>query len=164
MSRRWTQVSRDTEEIDLVGFVDIDESAARTRADDYGNADAATGTDLAKMLDDLTPDAVFDCTIPEAHTDVALEAFAHGCHVMSEKPMADSMENARRAAAAADEADRLYAIIQNRRYDPNIRRLRRALDRDVVGALTTLNCDFYIGAHFGGFRDHMPHVLLLDMA
>ena len=30
--------------------------------------------------------------------------------------------------------------------------------------MTTVNCDFYVGAHFGGFRDHMAHVLLLDMA
>jgi predicted dehydrogenase len=27
-----------------------------------------------------------------------------------------------------------------------------------------VNSDFYIGAHFGGFRDHMEHVLLIDMA
>jgi len=33
-----------------------------------------------------------------------------------------------------------------------------------IGDLTTLNCDFYKGVHFGGFRDRMKHVLLLDMA
>jgi predicted dehydrogenase len=116
------------------------------------------------MLDALTPDAVFDCTIPEIHTPVALEAFSHGCHVMSEKPMSDSMESARKAADAAQKADKIYAIIQNRRYDPNIRRLSRTLRAGSIGDLTTLNCDFYIGAHFEGFRNHMPHVLLLDMA
>ena len=164
MSRRWTQVSKDSADIDIVGFVDISEGAAKARSEDYGSTEARIGTDLSKMLSELRPDAVFDCTIPEAHTEVALEAFSQDCHVMSEKPMADSMENARRAARAADEADKIYAIIQNRRYDPNIRRLSRALRGDVIGDLTTLNCDFYIGAHFGGFRDHMPHVLLLDMA
>jgi predicted dehydrogenase len=30
--------------------------------------------------------------------------------------------------------------------------------------VTTVNADFYVGAHFGGFRDRMRHVLLLDMA
>lgn len=164
MSRRWTQVSKASEDIEIVGFVDIDEKAARTRAADYSDDTVATGTDLVKMLDDQAPDAVFDVTIPEAHTDVALEAFAHGCHLMSEKPMADSMANARRAAQAAEEAGRIYAIIQNRRYDPNIRRLARTLRGGAVGDLTTVNCDFYIGAHFGGFRDRMRHVLLLDMA
>ena len=164
MSRRWTQVSKDSEDIDLVGFVDINEEAARTRASDYGSPDAAIGSDLSKMLEKTGADAVFDCTIPEVHTSVALEAFSHDCHVMSEKPMADSMENARKASKAAEEAGKIYSIIQNRRYDPNIRRLVRTLNEDVIGNLTTVNCDFYIGAHFGGFRDHMPHVLLLDMA
>lgn len=164
MSRRWTQVSRENDQIDLVGFADIDESAARTRAEDYGAPNAVIGTDLPKILSETAPDAVFDCTIPEVHTSVALEAFSHGCHVMSEKPMADSMENARKAAHAAEAAGRIYSIIQNRRYDPNIRRLSRTLRQGAIGELTTLNCDFYRGIHFGGFRDHMEHVLLLDMA
>ena len=164
MSRTWTRASKETDKIDLVAFVDINEEAAQTRAADYGSANAVTGTDLARILDETDPDAVFDCTVPEAHTSVALEAFSHGCHVMSEKPMADSMENARKAAKAADEAGKIYSIIQTRRYDPNIRRLSRTLREGAIGDLTTVNCDFYIGAHFGGFRDHMPHVLLLDMA
>jgi predicted dehydrogenase len=164
MSRTWTRVSKESDQIDIVGFVDINEDAARVRAEDYGSKGTPTGTDLGKMLDEVAPDAVFDCTIPEVHTSVALEALSRGCHVMSEKPMADSMENARRAAAAAEKAGKIYAIIQNRRYDPNIRRLSRTLRDGTIGDLTTLNCDFYIGAHFGGFRDHMPHVLLLDMA
>ena len=40
----------------------------------------------------------------------------------------------------------------------------RMLIREQVGALGILNSDFYIGAHFGGFRDEMVNVLLLDMA
>ena len=89
----------------LVGFVDINEAAARARAEDYGVA-GPTGTDLGKMLDAVTPDAVFDCTIPEVHTPVALQAFSRGCHVLSEKPMSDSMENAYKAARAASTSDR----------------------------------------------------------
>jgi predicted dehydrogenase len=74
------------------------------------------------------------------------------------------MENARKMIAASEEAGKLYAVIQNRRYDPNIRRLRAFLDSGQIGPLTTLHSDFFVGAHFGGFRDHMAHVLLLDMA
>ena len=33
-----------------------------------------------------------------------------------------------------------------------------------IGELGILNSDFYIGAHFGGFRDEMSSPLLLDMA
>jgi predicted dehydrogenase len=33
-----------------------------------------------------------------------------------------------------------------------------------IGELTAVHCDFFVGAHFGGFRDAMAHPLLLDMA
>jgi len=78
--------------------------------------------------------------------------------------LADSMANARKAVAAAQAAGKTYAVIQNRRYDPNLRRLCDFLATGAIGQITNVDADFYIGAHFGGFRDHMHHVLLLDMA
>jgi predicted dehydrogenase len=164
ISRAWLDAIRDIPEIEIVGFVDLDEAAARGRAAQYGRGRALMGTDLAEMLDQTGPDAVFDCTVPEAHIEVTLTALAHGCHVLGEKPLADSMAHARRMVAAARAAGKTYAVIQNRRYDANIRRLQRFLASGAIGRITTVTSDFYIGAHFGGFRDRMPHVLLLDMA
>jgi predicted dehydrogenase len=164
MSRRWTNVSKGHPDLDLVGFVDINEDAAKTRSKDYGDGNYVIGTNLAAVLEQTKPDAVFDCTIPEVHTSVALTAFEHDCHVLSEKPMSDSMASAKTALEASRQKNKIYAIIQNRRYDPNIRRLRKFLDAGHLGHLTTVNCDFYLGAHFGGFRERMAHVLLLDMA
>lgn len=164
MSHAWISACKTMPGLELVGFVDIVESAARQRAVEYGNPQALTGSDLESVLDSTHPDIVFDCTIPEAHLSVTLTALQHGCHVLGEKPMADSLDSARRMVAAARETGKLYAVIQNRRYDANIRRLKAFLDSGALGPITTVNCDFYIGAHFGGFRDHMEHVLLLDMA
>jgi predicted dehydrogenase len=102
--------------------------------------------------------------VPSAHGNVTLTALRNGCHVLGEKPMTDSMEQARAMVAAAQESGKLYAVLQNRRFDPNIRRLRHLVNSGALGALTTIHCDFFIGAHFGGFRDHMEHILLVDMA
>lgn len=164
MSRRWLEVAGRIEDLRIVGLMDIREEAARQRADECGLADAVIGTDLRAVLDRTNPDIVFDCSVPEAHAGITLEALSRGCHVLGEKPLADSMENARKMVAAARKAGKIYAVIQNRRYDPRIRRLRAFLASGAIGDPTTLNCDFYIGAHFGGFRDRMRHVLLLDMA
>lgn len=164
ITRAWLDAVRDIPEVRMVGFVDINEQAARDRRSQYGWDDALTGVDLAQMLAQTQPDAVFDCTIPEAHMSVALTALQHGCHVLGEKPLADSMANARLVVDAAASAGKIHAVIQNRRYDPNIRRLTAFLASGAIGRVTTVNADFYIGAHFGGFRDHMRHVLLLDMA
>jgi predicted dehydrogenase len=163
MSKGWVEASQLIPDFELVGFVDIQEAASQKRAAEYGGS-PVVGTSLESVLKQTRPDIVFDCSIPEAHFDITMTALEHGCHVLGEKPLADSMEHARKMVVAAGAAGKLYAVMQNRRYDPNIRRLKHLLEGGKLGPLTTLNCDFYIGAHFGGFRDHMKHVLLLDMA
>jgi predicted dehydrogenase len=164
MSRAWLAAARNTGQVKVVGLVDLVESNAAQRARDFELPDAWVGTDLEAALRATRPDVVFDCTVPEAHTPTTVTALRHGCHVLGEKPMSDSMANARRSVQAAAKAGRIYAVIQNRRYLEHIRRLRRLLASGAIGDLTTVNSDFYIGAHFGGFRDRMEHVLLLDMA
>jgi len=165
MSKEWVRVARTLSDFEIVGFVDLDREVAQQRADEYGDVThAVVSTDFEAMLQELSPDIVFDCTVPAAHAPVTTTALKHGCHVLGEKPMADSMENARRMVQMAQETGKLYAVIQNRRYDPNIRRLRRFIDSQTVGVVTTINSDFFIAPHFGGFRDQMQHVLLLDMA
>jgi predicted dehydrogenase len=164
MSQAWLKTAGEIADLEIVGLVDLLPEAAQRRADQFGLNAALIESDLARALERTSPDIVFDCTIPEAHLGVTLTALAHGCHVLGEKPMADTLEHARQMVAAAEAAGKLYAVIQNRRYDPNIRRLRQLIGTGQLGPLTTLNSDFYIGAHFGGFRDTMPHVLLLDMA
>jgi predicted dehydrogenase len=65
--------------------------------------------------------------------------------------------------AASEKAGRLYMVSQSRRYVDNLHALR-ALVAEKTGPLGILNADFFIGAHFGGFRDEMASPLLLDMA
>ena len=163
ISHTWLRGIQAIDGLEIVGLVDLVEEAARKRAKEF-ELQAQVGSDLDAVLSATHPDIVFNCTIPEAHVDVTLAALEHGCHVLSEKPLADSMDNARRMVAAAERAGKLFAVIQNRRFHPGIRRLSRFLRAGTIGEITTVDSDFYIGAHFGGFRDHMEHVLLLDMA
>lgn len=163
MSQTWLKTANSLN-LEMVGFVDLYEEAARNRAVSSGWPQARIGTDLAEVLAETKPDLVFDCTVPQAHAEVTLTALAKGCHVLGEKPMADTLENAHKMVAAAQKAGKLYAVIQNRRYDHNVRRLKEFIKSGSLGPLTTLNSDFYLGAHFQGFRLTMPHVLLIDMA
>jgi predicted dehydrogenase len=164
ISRAWLNAIRDIPALEMVGFVDLLPEAAQARADEYGWTSAIVGSDLSAMLSQTSPDVVFDCTVPEAHVDVVITALGRGCHVLGEKPLADSMANARRMVQAAGESGKTYAVMQNRRFDANIRRLRDFVGSGAIGRVTTVTSDFYIGAHFGGFRDRMRHVLLVDMA
>jgi predicted dehydrogenase len=164
MSRAWFSAAAEIDGLEIVGLVDLDLKRARSRAAEFGLTQAEIGTDLPALLDRLKPDLLFDVVVPGARRDVVLAGFAHGCHVLSEKPMADSMAAARDMAAAAKAARRVHAVIQNRRYLAGIRRIRRMVESGAIGTLTGVHCDFFVGPHFGGFREEMEHVLLLDMA
>ncbi|MCC5808013.1 MAG: Gfo/Idh/MocA family oxidoreductase [Opitutales bacterium] len=164
MSQAWLEAAARIEDIEIAGLVDLRRKSAETRAAESGLAGVHIDTSFDSALEETRPDAVFDVTAPPAHKTVTLAALRHGCHVLGEKPMAESMEDAREMCAAARKAGKIYAVIQNRRYDRNIRTVRTALASGVIGQLHTVNADFYLGPHFGGFREEMKHVLLVDMA
>ncbi|MCA9835852.1 MAG: Gfo/Idh/MocA family oxidoreductase [Trueperaceae bacterium] len=163
ISQTWLKAIAQIPEIELLGLVDLDEALAKQRAQQF-ELELVTGSSLFDMLHKLKPDLVFDCTIPQAHYDVSLAALKAGCHVFGEKPMADSLTEAQQMVKAAKEAGKVYAVMQNRRYDPNIRSLKAFLASGVLGDITTVHADFFVGARFGGFRDHMKHILVKDMA
>jgi predicted dehydrogenase len=151
------------ENVTVLAVVDLRLDAARARIEEYG-LDALASTDLADALKRTKPDFVLDLTTPEAHCEVTCAALEAGCHVIGEKPMASSMDEARRMVRTAEETGKLYMVSQSRRWDPLHETVRQALAAQTVGSVTTINCDFYLGAHFGGFRDEMDSPLLLDMA
>ncbi|MBJ3785263.1 Gfo/Idh/MocA family protein [Devosia sediminis] len=150
--------------IEVVGLVDLDRSTAAARAAEFGLSDVAIGTDLGAVLAETRPDLLFDVVVPVARARVVETALRHGCHVLSEKPMATSIAEGRAMIEQAHATGRVHAIVQNRRFIAGVRRLRALIESGALGALTSLNCDFFIGAHFGGFREDMDNVLLLDMA
>ena len=164
ISSSWLTPAKNIPGLEIVGLVDIVEENARQRAGEFDLPKAVIGTDLDRVLNATHPDIVFDCTIPEAHLPTTLAALEHGCHVLGEKPLADSMEHARVMVAAAQKSGRLYAIMQNRRYLEQTRRIQQFIASGAIGPINTVNCDFFLGPHFGGFREQMEHVLLMDMA
>ncbi len=147
----------------VVAVVDLDLGAARRRVADF-ELDARVSTSLAEVLADDPPDFVLDLTVPEARASVVTAALSAGCHVLSEKPMAASLAEAKALLELAEKQDRLFMVSQNRRWDAQHVQIQQALRRDVLGAVGMVNCAFYLGAHFGGFRDAMDNPLLLDMA
>jgi predicted dehydrogenase len=161
---QWLRYATRKPGLEIVGLVDLKIENAEKWRDQFGLVDAQLGTDLSAMLKTLRPNLVFDCTVPSAHTPVVLTALKAGCHVFGEKPMADSLANAHRMIAAAKKANRVYAVMQNRRFTPGIRAFSRFLAGGTIGKLTTLHSSFLIGAHFWTFQNHMRHPLLLDMA
>jgi len=162
ISRAWFPPLKE-ETVNVLAVVDLALERAEERITEY-ELDAEASTDLGAILAKHQPDFVVDLTVPEAHCDVTCRALEAGCHVVGEKPMAAGMDEARKMVAASEATGKMYMVSQSRRWDPQHERMTRVVQGGDLGALTTVNCDFYLGAHFGGFRDEMPSPLILDMS
>jgi predicted dehydrogenase len=163
MGRAWARNLVSSPDTEIVGWVDVSEATLKGSLEEIPLELAYVGTSLTAAIGACEPDFVVDGTPPEVHRAVTLEALAAGIPVLGEKPMAESMESAKAMVAAAAQARRIYMVSQSRRFDGRIQAFRSLASRE-IGPVGVLNADFFIGAHFGGFRDEMDSPLLLDMA
>lgn len=76
-------------------------------------------SDYNEALAATKPDAVCISTYPDTHEDFAVKAFENGCHVFIEKPLADTVEGARRVADAAGKAGKKLLVGYILRYHPS---------------------------------------------
>ena len=151
------------EKVEVAAVVDLARARAEERIAKY-RLKAVASDDLARTLRETPADFLIDLTVPEAHCEVTCAGLKAGLPVVSEKPMASSMAEARTMVRTSEQTGRLYMVSQSRRWDPQHDALARTVAAGRIGTLTTLDCDFFLGAHFGGFRDEMPSPLILDMA
>ncbi|GAA4773360.1 Gfo/Idh/MocA family protein [Microbacterium gilvum] len=162
MGRAWIGAISRHDDTELVGLVDLDLGTARAALDDAGLAGVAVGTSASEVAAAVSADAVVNVTVPGAHLPVNVEALAAGYPVLCEKPAAPTVADALRQAAAAQVHGRLLMISQSRRYFDGFAALRAQTAR--LGALGAVATEFFKAPRFGGFRDEMDHVLLVDMA
>jgi predicted dehydrogenase len=162
MSPNWLRPAAELG-VQIGALVDLDEKNARLRAQEF-NLDVPIFSNVRTAVDKVRADVLFDCTIPAAHKEVSSAAMAAGLHVLEEKPLALTYQDAADLVALSKSTGRLHVVLQNRRFNRGIRLLREMLIQGVIGEITTVHVDFFVAPHFGGFREVMPHVLLTDMA
>jgi predicted dehydrogenase len=79
---------------------------------------AAAFPDLGELLAGERVDALLVCTPSEMHAPMTLEALAAGVHVLVEKPLCETVQDADRIAAARDRAGVVVQVGYMKRFDP----------------------------------------------
>ena len=163
ISNAWTPHILERADTAYVGAVDIRLESAQAFTAKY-ELDCPVFTDLDEALRTCGANLVIDNTIPESHHRVVTAALRAGCDVFGEKPLAASLAEAKDMVRTARETGRSYSVMQNRRFLRHNRAFQQIVQGGVIGQPGFIQSDFFIGAHFGGFRDLMDSPLLLDMA
>ncbi|MFD5714020.1 Gfo/Idh/MocA family protein [Streptomyces pharetrae] len=120
----------------LAAICGRDADAVRAAADRHGWAAAETDWRALIARDDV--DLVDICTPGDSHAEIALAALAAGKHVLCEKPLANTVEEAEamaRAADAAYERGRLAMVGFNYRRVPATALARRMVAEGRLGTL-----------------------------
>lgn len=118
-------------DVTIHAVCDLNEERARAAADKYNVPHVYT--DYRELLADETIDAVSICTWNNTHAEISIAALRAGKHVLVEKPLARSVEEALRMQEAVRETGKLLQVGFVRRYDPNARMLRQFVDAGEFG-------------------------------
>lgn len=164
MGSAWLNAVQRSPQVEFAGFVEINPEIARAQAQAYSLDESRIFNSLPGAMEQVDADAVINITPPQFHREVTVMALEAGLPVLQEKPLAGTLEEARAIAAAADDAGVLCSVAQNYRYRPLTQTVKRVLDNGELGAVAAVAVEFYKGPHFGGFREEMPHPLIVDMS
>ena len=102
---------------ELSGVVDPAPGARRTLATALGGV--AEFDDYDRALAAARPDCVAICTYPDTHAALTLRAFAAGCHVFVEKPLATTVAEAEQVVAKAARSGRKLVVGYILRHHPS---------------------------------------------
>jgi predicted dehydrogenase len=164
MGNTWLNAVLNSHEVQYAGFVEINGAIAEAQAERYGLDRARIFRSLDEALSAVQADGVIDVTPPQFHQQVSITALEAGIPVLSEKPLADTLDSARAIVRKANETGVLHMVAQNRRYSVPAQTLKQVIDAGRMGKIASVSVEFFKGPHFGGFRDEMPYPLIIDMA
>jgi predicted dehydrogenase len=120
---------------ELVAICDANPEILRERGERFNVPESRRYTDYRDVLRLGDVDAVSIALPNWLHEPVALEAFAHGKHVLCEKPLATSVEGGYRMIEAAHAANKTLMVCYNHRYRPEIMWLKRLIAAGEFGQL-----------------------------
>ncbi len=94
-----------------------------------------TSGDYREILDDPEVDVVHVCTPDALHMPMVIYALNAGKHVICEKPLTTSVENAQKMVALAREKNLRNCTFHNLRYYPMVQQMRRMREAGELGEI-----------------------------
>jgi predicted dehydrogenase len=134
----------------VVAVCDPKEGRAAAAAAEWGVPKAYT--DLAAMLADPDIQAVEILTPTNLHHDHVLAALAAGKHVSCQKPLANTVTQARAMAAAAEEAGLILRVSECFRHYPPLEKARELITEGAIGKVTTVRVRTVVGQTESAFQ------------
>lgn len=96
-------------------------------------------------------------TPPVNHAAMTIAALKRGCHVLCEKPLATSIEEARAMLLAAVESKRVLFPCHNYKHAPVVKQIQRTIQSGAIGKVRSLTLSTYRNTHAKGVTEWHTH-------
>lgn len=123
------------EEVEVVAFCDIVEERAILSKNTYGTSDGRVYSDYKEMLEKEDLDIVHVCTPNSSHAEISIAAMEADNHVMCEKPMAKTTEEARAMIEASEKTGKKLTIGYQNRFRKDSQFLHAACAEGDLGEI-----------------------------
>lgn len=144
-------------DVEIVAVADICE-ARRSRAQEE-LPKARIYSDYKALLEAESGslDFVDISTPPCDHAEIARAAFAKGLHVLCEKPLTTTIEDARSLLDHATRARRVLFPCHNYKHAPVVKAIREVIDSGRIGKVRSLTLNTYRNTHAKGVTEWKTH-------
>lgn len=132
--------------VELVAVCDINQERALEVAEKYG---VLSFTSYEELLESSEVDAVSVCTPNYLHAPISIAALEAGIHVLCEKPMATSKQEAEAMIAAAKASGKKLMIAHNQRFVPSHQKARQLIQSGEIGKIYSFRTAFGHGGPEG---------------
>ncbi len=112
------------------------------------------------MLKSLKAEAVLILTPPDQHFPLALKALNHGLHVICEKPLSQSLDEAKRLIDRALKTGLHLLPVYNYAFTPSLLRLTDWIKRGELGDVRGVKA--FLGVNLSVFKPKTPYLLNSD--
>lgn len=136
-------------DVDIVAGADLVEGKADAFFRRHGVTQARTYTNHKEMLEKEALDCVSVCTYNRTHAQCTIDALNAGVHVLLEKPMCVTLEEALEIVRAEKRSGKVLSIGFQPRFDPNMRKIKEIVQSGELG-------DVYYIQTGGGRRRGIP--------
>ncbi|MBU8688557.1 Gfo/Idh/MocA family oxidoreductase [Priestia megaterium] len=134
------------EQVELVAVCDINTERANSVAQQYG---VKAYTNYEELLVSGTVEAVSVCTPNYLHAPISVAALNSGVHVLCEKPMATSEEEAKAMIEAAKTNGKKLMIGHNQRFVASHQKARELIEKGEIGKIYSFRTAFGHGGPEG---------------
>jgi predicted dehydrogenase len=121
--------------VECIAFCDTKQEIAQTLLSKYGTCDAKLYSDADRLFENKDIDVVHICTTSKSHAPLSIKAMEAGKHVMCEKPIASTLEEARTMIETAKRTKRKLTIGCQSRFRKDAKYLKQICERGDLGEI-----------------------------